>query len=39
MPDGQRFVMVSANALGTDAGPAVILVTTWFDELRARLGN
>ena len=39
MPDGQRFVMVSANALGTDEGFAVILVTNWFEELRQRIGN
>ncbi len=39
MPDGQRFVMVSANAQGTDEGSAVILVTNFFEELRERVGN
>ena len=39
MPDGQRFVMVNANAQGTDEGFSVILVTNWFDELRERIGN
>ena len=39
VPDGQRFVMVSANAQGTSGGLAVILVTNWFTELRQRMGN
>ena len=40
MPDGQLFVMVSANAeSGTDEGLAVILVTNWYEELRQRMGN
>ncbi len=39
MPDGQRFVMLSANVQGTDEGLAVILVTNWFEELRQRMGN
>ena len=40
MPDGQRFVMVSANAeSGTDEGLAVILVENWFEELKERMGN
>jgi serine/threonine-protein kinase len=38
MPDGQRFVMVSANTEG-DEGLAVILVTNWFEEIRQRIGN
>ena len=39
MPDGQRFVMVSANVEGTGEGLAVILVENWFEELRQRTGN
>ena len=39
MPDGQRFVMVSANAEGIDEGLAVILVENWFEELKQRMGN
>ena len=39
MPDGQRFVMVSANAEGTDEGLALILVENWFEELKERVGN
>jgi hypothetical protein len=31
--------MVSENALGTDEGFAVIIVTNWFEELRQRMGN
>ena len=39
MPDGQRFVMVSANVQGTGEGLALILVTNWFEELRQRVPN
>ena len=39
MPDGQRFVMVSANAEGTDEWLAVILVENWFEEFKERMGN
>jgi hypothetical protein len=38
-PNCQRFIMVSENALGTDEGFAVIIVTNWFEELRQRMGN
>ena len=34
MPDGQRFVMISANPEGPDGELAVILVQNFFEELK-----
>ena len=37
-PDGQRFLIVKADALtddsGTSASPQIVLIENWFDELR-----
>ena len=37
-PDGQRFLMVKADALtedsGTSSSPQIVLIENWFDELK-----
>ena len=35
-PDGQRVVMIKANA-GTDQTPTMVVVLNWLEELKAKL--
>jgi tricorn protease-like protein len=37
-PDGKRFLMVK-NAQSATTRPAMVIVTRWFDELRAKLAT
>ena len=36
-PDGQRFVVSRSVNSGTSNRPSIVIVTNWFEELKARV--
>jgi Tol biopolymer transport system component len=39
-PDGKRFLMVkNADSSGPAARPSIVIVSHWFDEVKAKMGN
>jgi hypothetical protein len=41
-PDGQRFVLITDPAPQEgkkEPAPSIVVVTNWFDELKAKMGN